>query len=239
SIYSEDVAGKVVIITGASSGIGEQLAYEYARRGACLLLAARREQSLRDVAYMCLELGSPDSITVTADVSIVDDCKRIVDSAISHFGRVDHLVNNAGITSISMLEDYEDIIITSIHHGRFFLLASKAAMIAFYETIRVELGLDIQITIATPGFVESEMTKGKHLAPEGLMNVDVNLRDVQVSASPIVTGQRCAKAIINSACRGDRYVTEPTWYRVLSWWKAFTPELLDWFFSAFYSYQDW
>ncbi|XP_021775833.1 11-beta-hydroxysteroid dehydrogenase 1B-like [Chenopodium quinoa] len=272
SIYAEDVAGKVVIITGASSGIGEQLAYEYARRGACLVLAARREQSLRDVAYMCLELGSPDSITVTADVSIVDDCKRIVDSTISHFGRVDHLVNNAGITSISMIEDYEDIIIpTSIMdinfwgavyvthfaiphlrktEGKIIVMsssaarlptprmsiynASKAAMIAFYETLRVELGSDIQITIATPGFVESEMTKGKHLAPEGLMNVDVNLRDVQVSALPIITGQRCAKAIINSACRGDRYVTEPTWYKVFSWWKAFTPELLDWFFSAFY-----
>lgn len=52
-------------------------------------------------------------------------------------------------------------------------------MVALYETLRVELGSDIQITIATPGFVESEMTKGKHLAPEGLMNVDVNMRDVR------------------------------------------------------------
>ncbi|KMS97505.1 hypothetical protein BVRB_5g126480 isoform B [Beta vulgaris subsp. vulgaris] len=111
SIFSEDVAGKVVIITGASSGIGEQLAYEYARRGAYLVLAARREKSLREVANMCLELGSPDSITVNADVSNVNDCKRIVDTTITNFGRVDHLVNNAGITSISMLADYEDITI--------------------------------------------------------------------------------------------------------------------------------
>uniref|UniRef100_A0A7C9DQV4 11-beta-hydroxysteroid dehydrogenase n=1 Tax=Opuntia streptacantha TaxID=393608 RepID=A0A7C9DQV4_OPUST len=85
--FTEDVAGKVVIITGASSGIGEQLAYEYARRGACLVLAARRGKSLREVADMCLEVGSSDAVTITADVSDVDDCKRIVDSAISHFGR--------------------------------------------------------------------------------------------------------------------------------------------------------
>ncbi|XP_021865942.1 11-beta-hydroxysteroid dehydrogenase 1A isoform X2 [Spinacia oleracea] len=229
SISGQDVvAGKVVIITGASSGIGEQLAYEYARRGACLVLAARREKSLREIANRCLELGSPDSISVTADVSNVDDCKRIVESTITRYGRLDHLVSNAGITSISMLEDYEDITIATS------IMASKAAMVAFFETLRVELGSDIQITIATPGFVESEMTKGKHLAPEGLMNVDVNMRDVQVSVLPIASGQSCAKAIIDSVCRGDRYVTEPTWYRVSGWWKAFAPELVDWLFSVFY-----
>ncbi|KNA05182.1 hypothetical protein SOVF_192730 [Spinacia oleracea] len=273
SISGQDVvAGKVVIITGASSGIGEQLAYEYARRGACLVLAARREKSLREIANRCLELGSPDSISVTADVSNVDDCKRIVESTITRYGRLDHLVSNAGITSISMLEDYEDITIATsimdinfwgaayitrfaIPHlrntrGKIIAMsssaswlptprmsiynASKAAMVAFFETLRVELGSDIQITIATPGFVESEMTKGKHLAPEGLMNVDVNMRDVQVSVLPIASGQSCAKAIIDSVCRGDRYVTEPTWYRVSGWWKAFAPELVDWLFSVFY-----
>lgn len=51
------------------------------------MLAARREKSLREVANMCLELGSPDSITVNADVSNVNDCKRIVDTTITNFGR--------------------------------------------------------------------------------------------------------------------------------------------------------
>ncbi|KAL2935749.1 11-beta-hydroxysteroid dehydrogenase 1B [Bienertia sinuspersici] len=160
SFFSEDVTGKVVIITGASSGIGE-----YARRGAYVVVAARRQNSLREVANRCLELGSPDSLAITADVSVIDDCKRIVDSTITHFGRLDHLVSNAGITSISMLEDYDDITITRS------VMASKAAMLALYETLRVELGADILITLATPGIIESEMMKGKHLAREGERHV--------------------------------------------------------------------
>ncbi|KAK9684312.1 hypothetical protein RND81_10G201400 [Saponaria officinalis] len=273
SISSEDVAGKVVIITGASSGIGEQLAYEYAKRGAFLVLAARREKSLQEVANLCLELGSPNAITVPADVSKIDDCKRIVDSTIAHFGQLDHLVSNAGITSVSMLEDYEDITIArsimdinfwgavyitrfAIPHlrntrGKIIAMsssacwlptprmslynASKAAMGALYETLRVEVGSDIHITLVTPGFFESEMTKGKHLSHEGLMDVDPLLRDVQVSLLPMGTTERCAKAVVNSACRGQRYVTTPAWYGVSYWWKVFWPELVELVFRLFYT----
>lgn len=106
---SEDVAGKVVIITGASSGIGEHLAYEYARRGACLTIAARKEKRLREVAERALDLGAPDVLVVPADVSKVEDCRRIVDRTMSHFGRLDHLVNNAGMMSVSLFEETEEI----------------------------------------------------------------------------------------------------------------------------------
>ncbi|CAH9147108.1 unnamed protein product [Cuscuta epithymum] len=109
SATAEDVAGKVIIITGASSGIGEHLAYEYAKRGACLVLAARREVSLQEVANRALHMGAPEALAIRADVSIVEDCRRIVDQAISHFGRIDHLVNNAGISSISLFEEVEDL----------------------------------------------------------------------------------------------------------------------------------
>ncbi|XP_074316532.1 11-beta-hydroxysteroid dehydrogenase 1A-like [Silene latifolia] len=269
---SEDVAGKVVVITGASSGIGEQLAYEYARRGAFLVLAARREKSLREVANLCVELGSPDAIAVPADVSKINDCKRIVDSTIAHFGRLDHLVTNAGITSMSMFEDYEEntmptsimdinfwgaVYITrfAIPHlrstrGKIIAMsscaswlttprlsiynASKAAMASFYETLRVEVGSDIHVTLVTPGLFESEITKGKHLSREGLMNVDPLQRDVVVSLFPMETTERCAKVVINSACRGQRYVTTPAWYRVSYWWRVFWPELVELVFRLFY-----
>ncbi|KAK4734896.1 hypothetical protein R3W88_009157 [Solanum pinnatisectum] len=108
SLHSEDVAGKVVVITGASSGIGEHLAYEYARRGACLTIAARREKSLLEVAERAFDLGASDVLVVPADVSNVDDCRRIVDRTISHFGRLDHLVNNAGVTAVALFEEIED-----------------------------------------------------------------------------------------------------------------------------------
>lgn len=262
---TEDVAGKVVIITGASSGIGEQLAYEYARRGARLVLADKREKSMHEVGDRCLEIGSPDTLRVTADVSDMNDCKRIIDSAISHFGTLDHLVSNAGIITVSMFEDYEDItkarpvmdvnfwgsvyltrlaiphlrntrgkiIVMSssaswLHVPRMSIYnASKAAMLAFYETLRIEVGSYIHITIVTPGFVESEMTKGKSLGPDGRMIGDQDIRDVILSFLPLCKAEDCAKAIVKGACRGERYVTKPTWCRVTYFWKALFPELVD------------
>lgn len=272
SVFSEDVAGKVVLITGASSGIGEHLAYEYAKRGACLVLAARRERSVREVADLCTELGSPDAIVVGADVSKVEDCWRIVDATISHFGRLDHLVNNAGIVGVSAVEDAEDItkirpvmdinfwgtVYTTrfaIPHlrstqGRIVVMsssaawlpapretiynASKAAMLSFFDTLRVELGSDIKITIVTPGLIESEYTKGKVLTKEGEMKVDQELRDVQVNMIPVGTVGGMAKSIVNSVLRGDRYVTVPAWFRVTYFLKVFCPEVLEWTYRVLF-----
>ncbi|GAB4860394.1 hypothetical protein Ancab_035552 [Ancistrocladus abbreviatus] len=87
SLFSENVAGKVILITGASSGIGEHLAYEYARRGASLVLSARRENRLKEVAEKAKKLGSPNALVVPADVSKVDDCQHLVDKTINHYGR--------------------------------------------------------------------------------------------------------------------------------------------------------
>ena len=71
----------------------QQLAYQYATRRACLVLADIRGEILRKVADKCYEIGSPDAVAVTADVSNVNDCERIVDSAISHFGRCKQFTN--------------------------------------------------------------------------------------------------------------------------------------------------
>lgn len=65
----------------------QHLAYEYAKRGARLALAARRENPVREVADRALQYGSPDVLMIPADVSSVDDCRRIVDETIDRFGR--------------------------------------------------------------------------------------------------------------------------------------------------------
>ncbi|KAL0415641.1 UNVERIFIED_CONTAM: 11-beta-hydroxysteroid dehydrogenase 1A [Sesamum latifolium] len=62
SIFSENVAGKVVVIAGASSGMGEHIAYEYGKRGALLVIGARRENALREVAEEAYLVGSPAAI---------------------------------------------------------------------------------------------------------------------------------------------------------------------------------
>lgn len=268
SIFNtENVAGKVVVITGASSGIGEHLAYEYAKRGAYLLLAARRSSLLHEVAEKSALLGSPCVIPLVSDVSKMEDCKRLIEEAITNFGQLDHLVNNASVTPLTTFEDVSDfrnlepsmeinfwgsvyttyfaipylrktggriIVIASsaswLNAPRLsFYNASKAAVVSFFETLRVEIGSRIGITIVTPGLVESEVTKGKFLTKEGTMEVDQEMRDVEMSVVPVRSVEKCAKAIVNSACRGDKYLTEPSWTKSTLFFKAFCPELLEMF----------
>ncbi|KVH95700.1 11-beta-hydroxysteroid dehydrogenase-like 4A [Cynara cardunculus var. scolymus] len=99
---TENMSQKVVLITGASSGLGELMAYEYAKRGACLAIIATKkpESRLEEVADKARALGSPDVLVMFADVSKVDECRMFVDDTIRHFGRLDHLVANAGIAPL-------------------------------------------------------------------------------------------------------------------------------------------
>lgn len=85
------------------------MAYEYSKKGACLVIVARREEQLQKVAENARGLGSPDVVPICADVSNADDCKRFVDEAINHFGRLDHLVNNAGVSSICFVEKVSEV----------------------------------------------------------------------------------------------------------------------------------
>ncbi|CAI9098876.1 OLC1v1035604C1 [Oldenlandia corymbosa var. corymbosa] len=105
----ENLRGKVVLITGASSGIGEHLTYEYAKRGACLVIIARRENLLIKVAEKARLLGSPDVLHICADVQKANECRAFVEEAVNHFGRLDHVVNNAGIACMCFIEDAADI----------------------------------------------------------------------------------------------------------------------------------
>lgn len=98
----------VVIITGASKGIGAELARQLAAKGAKLVLAARSEKELEAVAEDCRKAGAA-VVTVKADVSVERDCQAIVAGAVIAFGRVDTLVNNAGVSMWARFEDIEDV----------------------------------------------------------------------------------------------------------------------------------
>ena len=85
--------GKVCIVTGASSGFGDRFARVLSAAGAKVVVAARRLDRLDELAA---EL--PDALAIQCDVSSDDQCKKLIDESIARYGRVDVLVNNAGIT---------------------------------------------------------------------------------------------------------------------------------------------
>lgn len=93
------IKGKTVVITGASSGIGRAAAIEFARRGASVVLAARRGSLLDEVAAQCRESGSNPKVVPT-DVTKRDDCFALIAAA----GNVDVLVNNAGFGTFDAIE---------------------------------------------------------------------------------------------------------------------------------------
>jgi len=90
------LAGKTAIITGGSSGLGAVLAVGHAAAGADIVICGRRLERLEATAREISELGR-EAVVVQADVTSVDDCQKVVETAMRTFGRIDALVNNAGV----------------------------------------------------------------------------------------------------------------------------------------------
>ncbi|PHT55452.1 hypothetical protein CQW23_03938 [Capsicum baccatum] len=165
-------------------------------------------------------------------------------------GYVDH---NAGMASISLFEETEEITNVRSIMGKKYrtecrileiaghkLLgfsvhdeASKAALVLFFEALRIEFGRDIKITFVTPGYVESEMTQGKFIDKTGKVDVNPQMRDGQVGITSVVKVEECAEAIVNGASRRERHVTVPAWFRVTCLWKVFCPDVVEWVLRLF------
>jgi len=99
---------KVVIITGASNGIGQELAHQLAEQGAWLALAARDMERLEKVRAECEALGGR-VLVVATDVSQQTQCANLVEKTMQAYGRIDVLVNNAGISMWSNFADLSDV----------------------------------------------------------------------------------------------------------------------------------
>jgi short-subunit dehydrogenase len=97
---------KVVIVTGASSGIGEAIAREFALNGSKVVLAARTESKLAAIVNELKQLGCEATLVIT-DVSKEEDCRNLIEKTINKYGSIDILVNNAGLSMRSAFADVD------------------------------------------------------------------------------------------------------------------------------------
>lgn len=117
---------QVVVITGASSGIGAALAEVFAARGAEVVLAARRQDRLAEAAQAC----TGDPMMVACDVTRAEDRTRLVDATMARHGRIDVLVNNAGIGLYAPFERTQEADLRAVFEVDFFaaFLLSQAVV---------------------------------------------------------------------------------------------------------------
>lgn len=215
-----NVKGKVVVITGASSGIGEATARLLAQQGAHVVIGARRVERLHALASSIRSEGG--SVEVQAlDVTRLEEMQSIVDLALTRYGRLDVVVNNAGLMPLSPLEALKvdewnrmiDVNIRGVLHGiaaglpvmrkqgagQFINIASigayavtptasvycatKYAVRAITEGLRLEVGGDIRVTLVSPGVTESELAET--ITDVGAREFMKDYRRVSIPASAI------------------------------------------------------
>ncbi|MBC7920212.1 MAG: SDR family oxidoreductase [Ferruginibacter sp.] len=169
--------GKVVIITGASSGIGKACAAAFGKAGAKVVITGRREEALRQASGELAGLGI-DHRVVVADVSVEGDNQETIRQTVAHYGRIDVLINNAGITMRAMFEETDVAVIKKVMDTNFYgtVYATKHALpylrqtngsivgissIAGYRGLPVRCGYSAS-KFAMQGFLEALRTELLH-----------------------------------------------------------------------------
>lgn len=168
-----DLKGKTIVITGASSGIGKAIALTLAKENVNLILAARREALLQDLASECESLGSR-AMAVRADVTLYPHLENLLNQAIDFFGGVDVWINNAGVGAVGKfdevpLEIHESVIKTDLIA---YLYGAYAVLPYFKE---MKKGMIINM-ISLGGFVPDPFAVGYSASKFGLRGFSGALR---------------------------------------------------------------
>jgi len=165
---------KVVIITGGSSGIGKACAEVFGREGAKVVITGRNEQTLIQEAVLLKQAGI-EVLPIVADVSIEKDNEKVVSETVSKYGKIDVLINNAGISMHAMFEELDLNVIKKVMDINFYgtvyatkyalpyLLKTKGSIVAV-SSIAGKRGLPVRVgysasKFAVEGFMEGLRTE--------------------------------------------------------------------------------
>jgi len=168
---------KVVLITGGTSGIGKACAFAFGKAGAKVAVSGRNQQNL-DQTSKELSAAGIENVAINADVSIEADCERMVQETINRFGKLDVLINNAGISMRALFQDLDLDVIRKVMDINFwgtvyttkfalpYIMASKGSVIgissiAGYRGLPARTGYSAS-KFAMHGFLETLRTEMLH-----------------------------------------------------------------------------
>jgi short-subunit dehydrogenase len=246
---------KVVIVTGASSGIGEALVYALDQQGAKVVLAARNVEKLNIVANKLKN----QHLVVQADVSIESHCKNLIDETIKAFNTIDVLINNAGITMRALFNDAELDVIKRLMDINFwgtvyctkyalpFLLKNKGSIvgvssIAGFKGLPGRTGYSAS-KFAMQGFLESLRIEnhktGLHVliacpgyTASNIRNAGLNKDGQAQGESPLeekklMSAQEVANHILKATAKRKKYLVLTSLGKLTVWLNRFFPSFMD------------
>jgi dehydrogenase/reductase SDR family protein 7B len=247
---------KVVIITGASSGIGRALAVEFDRLGANLAIAARNQAKLNQLSSA---LQGKDHLLIQADVTVEKDCENLISSTIKKYGRIDVLINNAGISMRAIFESADLSVLRKLMDTNFwgtvycskfalpYLLQSKGSLVgvssvAGYKGLPGRSGYSAS-KFAIHGLLEviriENMKKGLHVLIACPGFTASNIRNVALSKdgtpqgetplneSKLMPAELVARKIIEAISKRKERITLTTMGKLTVLLNKFFPKMMD------------
>ncbi len=247
--------GKVVIVTGASSGIGLEISRQFAQAGASVVMLARSIDKLTK----SVEEFDGDHLAIKCDVTSVEDCQNAVNKAVEKFGRVDVLVNNAGLSMRALFDDVDLDVLHRLMDVNFwgtvnctkfalpYIQASKGSIIgissvAGYHGLPARTGYSAS-KYAMHGFLETirieNLRKGVHVMIAAPGFVESNVRFSALTAdgsaqgeSPreegkMMTASEVARRVVRATAKRKRSLLMDFNGRATNILKKFAPRLLD------------
>jgi NADP-dependent 3-hydroxy acid dehydrogenase YdfG len=263
---SVELKGKVVLITGASSGFGRATAHLFAQEGCRVALAARRLNRLQELADQIQNLGG-EAIVIPVDVTKQAEIDLMIRSIMDIYGRIDILFNNAGFGSIDFLEDLDparDISTQVQVNLTGLMLVTRAVlphMIAQGEGHIINMA-SVSAWIPAPTYSVYSATKAGVRAFSNALRREVKQHNIKVSAlypAPSITefnwsvsrkhrkprwfkhifipSEVISQRVVDLAERPRRSVTIPFWFRLIGLFDQVFPGIMDWFVKMLYTKQ--